>query len=106
MSTLLRWQIAAPFIVFPLLFLAATVGGGYILWSLVDDPAWRALTLFMCLMYVICLGIGISIGIDRGLDSFPWRRMLTVVVFLVLSLGVHWVREMIQTAPSAASSWM
>jgi hypothetical protein len=101
-STLLRWQIAAPFIFFPALFLVATIAGSRIIWSLVDDPAWRALTAFMCLMYVICLGIGISIGADRRLDSFPWRRMLTVVVFLVLSLGVHWVREMVQTAAASA----
>ncbi|MEU4563627.1 hypothetical protein AB0F72_35060 [Actinoplanes sp. NPDC023936] len=103
MTTLFRWQLAAPFIFFPALFLMATVAGSRIVWSLVDDSAWRALTAFMCLMLLACVGIGLSIGVDRDLDSLPWRRMLTVVVFLGLSLGVHWVREMIQIDAMAST---
>nr|GID82261.1 hypothetical protein Ade03nite_11850 [Actinoplanes derwentensis] len=92
-------QIASPFIVLPGVFLMATVGGAYLLWSTVDNTAWHALTLFMCLMLVSCVGIGVSIAADRELDSFPWCRMATVVLFVVLSLGVQWVREMVQFAP-------
>ncbi|WP_430784345.1 hypothetical protein [Actinoplanes sp. G11-F43] len=103
MSTWLRLQIASPFIVFPALFLAATVGGAYIVWSTVDSTAWRALTLFLCLMHVICVGVGVSIAVDRELDSFPWRRMVTVVLFLALSLGVVWVREMVQFSPTGVT---
>lgn len=94
MTTWLRWQLASPFIVLSALFLALTAAGGYAYWS-VDSAAWRALTVFMCLIYTICLGIGISIAVDRKLDSFPWRRMGTVALFIVLSLGVHWVRGMV-----------
>jgi hypothetical protein len=97
-STWLRWQIASPFIFFPGLFLVATVGGAYIAWPVVDSAAWRTLTVFLCLMHVIGAGIGVSIGLDRDLESFPWRRMGTVVLFIVLSLGVYWVRETVQFA--------
>ncbi len=76
-----------------LLFLIFTAAGVWLNWHLVS-PVNHALSLFMCLMFAIAVGISISIGFDRS-GRIPWWRMGTAVLLIALAMGVAWVRGMI-----------
>ncbi len=93
MSLSLRWRLAFPLIFFTLLLFVATAGGLWLYWD-VDSPIRRALTAFMCLMLGITVGISVSIGADRRIESIPWLRLGAIVVFVALTTGVAWVRTM------------
>ncbi|GGN95943.1 hypothetical protein GCM10010112_86740 [Actinoplanes lobatus] len=92
MSRFVRWQIASVFIVFSGLALGLTVLGALAYWS-GDSPLVRTITAFMCLLFASCVGLGISIGATNWDDGFPWRRALTLLLFLVLGFGVGWARS-------------
>ncbi|BCJ40400.1 hypothetical protein GCM10010168_32600 [Actinoplanes ianthinogenes] len=93
MSTLLRFRLAVPFVVLSLLFLLFTALGIWLNWHLVS-AANHTLSLFMCLMFAIAVGISVSIGFDRS-GRVPWWRMGAVVLFIALGMGVAWVRGMV-----------
>jgi hypothetical protein len=90
----MRWRIALPFALISGLFLIMTALGAWLYWS-TDNSAERALTVFLCVMYGICLAVSVSIGLDRRIQRVPWLRMGTVALFIVLSIGVGWVRDMV-----------
>ncbi|GGQ87388.1 hypothetical protein [Couchioplanes azureus] len=92
MTPFQRWRIAVPLAVISALLLGATALGAWAYWN-VDSTAENALTVFLCLMFVLCLGTSLSIGFDRKISDVPWLRIGTVLVFIVLSCGVSWVRD-------------
>ncbi|MGA5305987.1 hypothetical protein ACPCHT_39285 [Nucisporomicrobium flavum] len=92
MNAFRRWRIAVPLAILSALLLGATVLGAWAYWS-EDSAAENALTAFLCLMFAACLGISISIGVDRRIDDVPWLRIGTVVIFIALACGVSWVRD-------------
>jgi hypothetical protein len=93
-SPFARWRIAIPLALISALALAATILGASAYWG-EDSVARNALTIFLGLMFALCLGISISIGVDRKLNDVPWLRIGTVVVFIALACGVTWVRDLV-----------
>jgi hypothetical protein len=87
-----RWRIATPLAIISALLLGATALGAWAYWG-DDSTAERVLTVFLCLMFALCLGISVSIGLDRKLQDVPWLRIGTVVLFIALACGVSWVRD-------------
>ncbi|PWK27730.1 hypothetical protein [Actinoplanes xinjiangensis] len=91
MSRLLRWQITGVFITFSSLLLALAVIGAWGYWA-EDSTAVRAITVVMCLIFASCVGLSISIGTVDWDEGFPWRRAVTLLLFLLLGFGVGWAR--------------
>jgi len=87
-----RWRIAIPLALISALLLGATVLGAWAYWD-DDSTAEHALTIFLGLMFALCLGISVSIGLDRKLQDVPWLRIATVALFIALACGVSWVRD-------------
>ena len=92
MTTLARWRLAIPFMLFSALFLFGTVLGAWAYWSR-WTLAERLITVFLGVMFAINLGISVSIGVDRRIDDTPWWRMGTVALFFLLACGVTLVRR-------------
>lgn len=92
MNAFMRWRLATPFIVLSGLLLFATGLGAWAFWSQWSG-AERAITVFLGVMFGMCLGISISIGADRKIQDTPWMRMGTVALFIALGCGVTLVRR-------------
>ncbi len=94
MSPLKRWRIAIPLVLISAIALGATVLGAWAYWDQ-DSTAQQLLTVFLGVMFTACIGIGISIGIDRKIHDTPWLRIGTVALFILLACGVSWVRDIV-----------
>lgn len=92
MNTLMRWRLATPLIILSGLLLFATSLGAWAFWSR-WSTAERAITAFLGLMFGICVGISISIGVDPKVQETPWMRMGVVALFIALGCGVTLVRR-------------
>ncbi|GAB1692735.1 hypothetical protein [Krasilnikovia sp. M28-CT-15] len=92
MSPFKRWRIAIPLAIISALLLGATLLGAWAYWDKDSIPA-RALTIFLAGMFAACLGISISIGVDRKIQDIPWLRIGTIALFVALACGVSWVRD-------------
>ncbi|GAA1656929.1 hypothetical protein [Actinoplanes couchii] len=91
MSRFLRWQVASVFVVVSGVALGLTVLGAWGYWA-EESPQIRAITVFMCVVFAGCVGLSVSIGTVDWDDGFPWRRVVTLLTFLVLGFGVGWAR--------------
>lgn len=94
MSPLRRWRIAIPLAIISGLALAATVLGAWAYWDQ-DNTAQHLLTVFLGVMFAVCVGISISIGVDRKIEDVPWLRIGTVALFIALACSVSWVRDVV-----------
>jgi hypothetical protein len=52
-----------------------------------------ALTVFLAVMFALCVGISVSIGVDRSIRDVPWLRIGAVALLILLARGVSWVRD-------------
>ncbi|MBG0568183.1 hypothetical protein [Actinoplanes aureus] len=79
---------------FSVLPLAAVILGAVAFWDNWSG-ARQAMTIFLAVMFTICVGVSISIAADKRLEGVPWLRIGTIGLFIVLACGVGWVREMV-----------
>jgi hypothetical protein len=91
-NTFTRWRLAMPFIILSGLLLFATGLGAWAFWSQWSG-AERAITVFLGIMFAMCVGISVSIGADRKIQDIPWMRMGTVALFIALGCGVTLARR-------------
>ncbi|MFI5491903.1 hypothetical protein [Actinoplanes sp. NPDC051859] len=94
MTTFQRWRIAVPLAAVSAILLGATVLGAWAYWA-DDSLPRRAMTVFLGLMFGVCLASSLSIGFDRKLTDVPWLRIATVAALVALACGVSWVRDML-----------
>lgn len=87
-----RWRIAIPLASISATLLGATALGAWAFWG-DDSAAERALTLFLGLMFAGCLGISLSVGVDRQIQDIPWMRIGWVTLLILLACGVSWIRD-------------
>jgi len=87
-----RWRIAIPLVVLSALPFAATLLGSWVYWDQ-DSNGRRALTVFLAVMFALCVGISVSIGVDRRIRDVPWLRIGAVALLILLACGVSWVRD-------------
>ncbi|MEU8238509.1 hypothetical protein AB0C07_09710 [Actinoplanes missouriensis] len=71
--------------------LIATIFGAIAFWNDWSAPR-KAITVFLGVMFTMCVGVSLSIGFDRRIQSPPWLRIGAVLVFILLGCGVTWVR--------------
>ncbi|WP_249997658.1 hypothetical protein [Actinoplanes sp. M2I2] len=94
MTPFKRWRIAIPLVIISAIALGATVLGAWAYWEK-DTTAQHLLTVFLGIIFALCVGISISIGADRKIEDTPWLRIGTVALFILLACGVSWVRDVV-----------
>jgi hypothetical protein len=87
-----RLRLAVPLIGLTGLSFGTALIGAVGLWSFCSS-AERFVTVFLCLITGLSLGIAVSIATDRRITDVPWLRITTIAVFLALSYGVAVVRR-------------
>ena len=94
MTLLKRLRLAIPLTFLSLIPLAATIVGAVAFWDNWSGTR-QAMTVFLGIMFAICVGLSVSIAFDRRIESIPWLRIATVIAFIALACGVSWVRDMV-----------
>jgi hypothetical protein len=87
-----RIGLAIPLIGLSALTLGVSLIGARGLWDEYSSGE-RFITVLMCLMTGLSLGISVAVAVDRRIDSLPWRRIIAIAVLLVLSCGVAVIRR-------------
>ncbi|MBQ0896519.1 hypothetical protein KBX37_26080 [Micromonospora sp. U56] len=91
MSAWTRWKIAIPLIGLSLLLLVPAVFGAWAWWS-ENGPAYRTLTVVICLVVAACLGVSVSIGVKPTRDV-PWLRIGLVAAGILATCGLAVARN-------------
>ncbi|MFE9206223.1 hypothetical protein [Micromonospora sp. NPDC007230] len=91
MSIWTRWKIAIPLLGLSLLLLVPSVFGAWAWWS-VSGPAYKAMTVLICLVVAGCVGLSLSIGLKQTRDV-PWLRIGLVVVGMLATCGLAIARN-------------
>jgi hypothetical protein len=93
MNTLRRLRLAVTLAVFSLVPLTGTIIGGVAFWQR-ESPVFNLITIFLVLLFAVCFGISLSIGLDTALADVPWMKVGLFFALLLLSSGVVWARDM------------
>ena len=91
MNAFTRWKIAVPLIGLSLLMLAPALFGAWAWWS-EFGAAYRVLSVVICLVIVVQLGVAVSIGV-RPTRDVPWLRIGLVAGAILLSCGLAVLRD-------------
>ncbi|MCZ7437727.1 hypothetical protein O7598_15070 [Micromonospora sp. WMMC241] len=86
MSAWFRWKLATPLILLSLLMLVPALFGTVMWWS-EFGLAYRLLSIAICLVVVVQLGIAVSIG-ARPARDVPWLRVGLVLAAILASCGL------------------
>ncbi|MEV4629342.1 hypothetical protein AB0J90_24080 [Micromonospora sp. NPDC049523] len=94
LSVRMRWRIALPLIGLSLLLVAPALFGTWAWWS-DHGVAFRALSIVICLVVIVNVGVAISIGVRPARDV-PWLRIGLVALGILLTCGLAVLRREVQ----------
>ncbi|MFY1583552.1 hypothetical protein ACN267_03505 [Micromonospora sp. WMMD734] len=91
MNARTRWKLAVPLIGLSLLMTVPAVYGTWVFWSEFGST-YRALSVVICLVLLVQLGLAVSIGV-RPAPDVRWLRIGMIALAFLLACGVAAVRR-------------
>lgn len=94
MTARLRWRLAIPLIGLSALLVGPAVAGAIVRWPRYDLHE-RVLTVVICAVLAMTLGVSVSVGVKATEGRIPWQRMALIFAGFGLACGATYVRRLL-----------